>query len=298
MRNHLATAAVAAFVLAAAPFAAAQTTEGTWTATKQDGAALHLSIIWEPGSQWGQSIPLAELPGLSEGEIAVSSSAPVRFRIEREAGTFELDGVFQDGRGAGHFRFQPHRGFASTLRALGIQEAADLDDHQLMRLALARVTVESVREFRDLGYQGLTVRDLVRMAIHGVTPEFVRELDAAGYSGLEVQELTSFRIHGVTPRFIREIGALGYTALPRRDLVRFRIHGVTADFVRELDALGYHGLSEGDLVRFRIHGVTPSFIREMRELGLADLSPPTLVRMRIHGIDRELVRSRRSRDDS
>jgi hypothetical protein len=269
MRNHVGTAAVAAFVLAAAPIAAAQNAEGTWTATKQDGAALHLSIIWQPSSQWGQSIPLAELPGLSEGEIAVPASGPVRFRLEREAGTFELDGVFQDGRGTGHFRFQPNRGFASTLRSLGIQEADDLDDHQLMRLALARVTAGSVREFRDLDYQGLTVRDLVRMAVHGVTPEFVRELDAAGYSGLDVRELT-----------------------------RFRIHGVTADFVRELDALGYHGLSEGDLVRFRVHGVTPSFIREMRELGLADLSPRTLVRMRIHGIDRELVRSRRSRDDS
>jgi len=295
MRNHLGTIGITLLVLATAAPGAAQSPEGTWTATLQDRATLHLSIVWQPTSQWGQTIPLAELPGLSEREIAAAASTPVAFRLEREAGSFALEGAFQGGRGAGHFRFQPDRGFASTLRSLGVRGAEDLDDRQLMRLALARVTSASVREFAELDYRGLTVRDLERMAIHGVSPEFVRELDAAGHSGLDIRELTRFRIHGVTPSFIREMRALGYTTLPPRDLVRFRIHGVTADFVRELDALGYGGLGERELVRFRIHGVTPAFIREMREVGLDDLSPETLVRMRIHGIDRELARSRRGR---
>jgi hypothetical protein len=268
MQNHLVAAAVAVLILAAAPFVAAQTPEGTWTATKQGGATLQLNIIRQPNSQWGQSIPLEELPGLSERATAAPTSMPVSFRLEREAGTFELHGNFLDGRGAGHFLFRPNREFASTLRSLGVRGAEELDDLQLMRLALARVSSASIREFADLGYRGLTIRELERMAIHGVSPEFVRELSVAGHSDLDVRELTRFRIHGVTPGFIRE-----------------------------LNALGYGGLSERQLVSFRIHGVTAGFIREMREIGLDDLSSDTLIRMRIHGVDRELARSRRSRSD-
>jgi len=51
----------------------------------------------------------------------------------------------------------------------------------LIGLRSQGVTVEYVRELKELGYAGLAAGELIEMRSHGVTPEFVRDLEDAGY---------------------------------------------------------------------------------------------------------------------
>lgn len=293
--------------------------EGTWTAIRQADTQLQLSLHWN-SSTWGRSFDRAELRGLTESEIDSPSSTPVAFRIEREAGRFEFEGSFQEGRGAGHFRFHPNRGFAETLRTLGIERGGQVTDRELIRLAIADVSTARIREFTALGFSALSVENLIELAIHNVTPdyvqtmrslgvsgtdtvrgvvemrihritpEFVRDLEALGYRNLSRQQLLQMGIHQVTPGFIREVREMGFQNLSPEALVEMRIHRVTPEFIRELQAIGYRNLSSRELVEMRIHRVTPEFIRELQMLGYANLTRAQLVQMRIHRVSPEFIR--------
>jgi hypothetical protein len=271
-------------------------TEGTWTANTTDSdTQIHLMLQWET-SNWGRSIPLNDLRGISRQQISSSISTPVHFQIDREPGNFAMEGVFRDGKGAGHFRFTPNRNFASTLRSLRVEGAENITDRQLMTMAMANVSRSMIEELSTLGLRPLGVRQLVQLSIHGVTADYVRALRARGMTDTdEVRHVVSLRIHGVTPDLLDAYAELGYRDLSRSEVMQMSIHGARPSFIRELRELGYSDLSPKQLVRMRIHGVTPSFIREMREAGYSDLPPDTLVRMRIHGIDSELVRINRRR---
>jgi hypothetical protein len=272
------------------------TTEGTWIAnTTTSDSRIHLMLQWET-SNWGRSIPFTDLRGVSRQQISADISTPVHFQIDREPGSFAMEGVFRDGKGAGHFRFTPNRNFISTLRSLRVEGSEDVTDRQLMTLAISDVSRMQVEEFSSLGLRPLGVRQLTQLSIHGVTAGYVRALRARGISDTEeVRHVVALRIHGVTPELLDAWSELGYRDLSRKDVMQMSIHGVRPSFIRELRELGYADLSPKQLVRMRIHGVTPSFIREAREAGYSDLPPDTLVRMKIHGIDSELLRSNRRR---
>jgi hypothetical protein len=304
--------AAAAAILAATPLYA-QSLEGTWTSSALEGERLQLTLHYERSSTWGRSVSLADLSGLDAHQVAALDSRPVSFALARESGRFDFQGVFQEGRGAGHFRFTPDRRFVATLRALGVSGADAASDRQLMQMALADVSASWVREIRQLGFaldldavrngaihrvspdfvrglraEGVELRgmdDAVSLRIHRVTAEYVRELRAIGLGELSRNQLTEMRIHRVTPEFVREMRSLGFADLSHRHLVEMRIHRVTPEFVRELEELGYRGLTRRQLVQMRIHRVTPEFIRQVRAGGFGHLPPETLVRMRIHRIE-------------
>jgi len=256
MNTTLRHAALALAILCAVPLSAAAQ-DGTWTATVREDGSLHFQMQSE-SSNWGRNVPLAELRGLAAHQIAAAASTPVAFRIEREAGVFELNGVFQQGRGVGHFGFHPNRGFAATLRSLGVSDAEELTERQLMSLAHAGTSAALVRELAALGFSPLRVRELVSASIHGVSPQYVRELRTLGYAELAPQDLVAMRIHRVTPEFIRELAALGYGGLSHRQLVQMRIHGVTPAFIREVRAAGFGDVPASTLVRMRIHRISPT----------------------------------------
>jgi hypothetical protein len=316
-------AAVLLLAGAVAP-AAASPTEGTWTLNDHAGERMQLMLQWGT-STWGRSVDLEELRGLTRRQIDAASSTSVTFRLEREAGAFDMEGAFREGRGAGHFRFVANRGFGATLRGLGVRDADQVTDHQLMQLAIAGASAAEVRELAGLGLTPLTLRELIQLAIHRVTPEYVRSLralgiegtntvsgvvqmrihrvtpeyvrsmEALGLRGLTSRQLLQMRIHGVRPEAVRELHALGYTDLSAQELVEMRIHRVTPEFIRDLAAAGYPNLTRSQLVRMRIHGVTPAFIREMRQAGHSDATAESLVRLRIRGGDAERARPRERR---
>lgn len=290
MRNVLRIFAASLLLpLLAASAAMAQRTEGTWTITRNADDRLQLSLH-SPTSDWGNSITRSELRGLSDATIDSRTSVPVRFRIEREAGAFTMEGAFREGHGAGHYTFEPNRAFASALGSLGIEDADRVTDRELMTLALAGASSSAIREFEALGFDGLTLRNVIELSIHGVSPEYVRSLRKAGISGTNtVSGVVKLHIHRITPEYVRELADLGLRDLPRERLLQMAIHGVMPAYIREIREAGHRELTPGELVKMRIHGVTPAYIREMRAAGLAG-SIDGIVAMRIHGVTVRYVR--------
>ena len=290
----LGVAAPSPDVRAPAPKAAAETVQdtaiqGTWTLTLRAGEAPHLNFQWGT-SNWGNSVELAELRGLADAQARSAAPAPVAFRLEREAGTFEMEGVFREGRGTGFFRFRPNRAFRGTLAALGVRGTERIGDRELMVLALSRASSANVRELASL-LGALSSQQVVELSIHGITPAYVREVRSLGISGADTPAgVVELRIHRISAAYVRELAELGYRDLSRGMLLQMGIHGVGARQVRELRELGYRDLTPQQLVMLRIHGITPAHIRHMREGGFTDLTPEALVELKIHNVTPEYVR--------
>jgi hypothetical protein len=296
----------------------AETLRGTWTMLPSSHGSGRVQLNVNRDSinshmTWGETMPLSAFEGLSASTIA-SSRAASNFVMRRDAGTFEFEGTFRDGEGAGHFTFVPNASYLAQLRSMNVRNDEGGDENELLfRLAMHDVSADFIRSFRSLGYDApigtyirfrihgvdprmvtelralgytnINAEDLVRFRIHGVSPELIRALAASGYRNVPAEDLVRFRIHGVSPEFIRDLASAGYRNVPGEDLVRFRIHGVSSDFVRDLASLGYRNVPAEDLVRMRIHGVTPQFIREVEAAGYHNVPVEKLVSMKIHGID-------------
>jgi len=65
-------------------------------------------------------IALAELQGLTAAQLAASGGGPARFRIVRDAGVLDCDGIFRSGRGTGTCRFAANQAYAGELAKRGI----------------------------------------------------------------------------------------------------------------------------------------------------------------------------------
>ena len=100
-----------------------------------------------------------------------------------------------------HANFEGNPAYVREMEALGHK----VSESRLMELALHDVSIDFVRELKDLGYGKVSVDRLVEFRIHGVTPEFVREIQNLGYRDVDSEKLVEFRIHEVTPEIIREL---------------------------------------------------------------------------------------------
>jgi|GEM_PF-920692 len=211
-------------------------TTGRWIISRARGGSAYLELLWDDDTQWRRGMELAELSGVSAGEVGASTPVSGSFRIEQDAGTFELEGAFQDGRGDGFLRFRPHRQFASTLRALGISGVGGgLTDHQLKNLAWGGMSAASVRGLRELGFTSLSLREVIDLAIRNVTPDYVRAMRALGVTGTEtVDGVIELRFQGVTTAYLRELAGAGVRGLTVSQAVELWNAGVTADFVRRV----------------------------------------------------------------
>lgn len=228
-----------------------------------------------------------ELHGLTREQVFSPGGTQVRFQLRRDAGTFDCEGWFKDGRGSGHFTFLPSAQFASELQRRGVGTP---DARQLLALALSDTGLALLDELQAQGYERPDVEGLVRLGNHGVGLEYVRGLAGLGYRLGSLAALRRMVDHGVNLAFIRELREHGIRDLAADELVRLRDHGVSVSFIRELRAEGYASLPLETLVRLTDHGVSVKFIRDLKELGYANLSPEQLVRLKDHGVSAAFVR--------
>ena len=236
---------------------------------------------------------LSELQGLSAAQLASPQGSPARFRIVREAGTLDCNGVVRQSRGTGECSFLGDAGFAAALERRGIGRPSLKQHYQLM---VQNVGTPLIQELDRHGYRRPGIDDLVAAAIHGVTAPYIRSMAEAGYRLGKVEDLVAFRIHGVDADYVREMAALnppGGRFSPEQ-LVGMRIHGLSAAKARQYAQLGYSNLSHQDLMSMSIHGVTPDYIRGLAEAGYRGLSAKHLVAMRIHGVTPEYISQMRA----
>jgi beta-lactamase regulating signal transducer with metallopeptidase domain len=248
---------------------------GTWSAERQNDGRIQLRM--RMSGTWGNweesnSHPASAFKGLGAGP-------EVRFELARDAGTFHFEGRFEGRKGKGSFTFEGNPAYLRQMGAMGYQ----VSDSRLMELALHDVSLDFVRQMRELGYGKASLDRLVEFRIHGVTPEFVRGMVNAGYQDLPAERLVELKIHGVDPEFVQGMTDAGYRDVPPERLVEFKIHGVDPEFVRGIVEAGYRDLPPERLVEFRIHGIDGGFIRKAAAKGYKNLSPEDLVELKILG---------------
>lgn len=237
-------------------------------------------------SMWGHTMALAELEGLDRAALEGTGNAPVRFRIVRDAGTFDCEGAAWRGSGTGDCRFLAGAGFAAELGRRGYGTP---DDVELFHLAMADIGRAYVEEVARQGYDRPTVDALVQAGNHGVHLAYLREMGTLGYRVQALAALVRMRDHGVDPAYVRSVVAAGLGDLPPETLVHMRDHGVSATYVGELRRLGFGGLGVDRLIALRDHGITADYVAGMRRNGLDRVAPEDLVRLRDHGVTPDYV---------
>lgn len=236
----------------------------------------------EGNNHWthGRSIETAALQGYG------GADGPVRFRLVRDAGTLDCDGVTRAGRALGECAFTANTGFAALLAERGM--GAPSRD-QAFSMAMSDIGRAYLDELARQRYEATTSAELARAGDHGVRFDYLVAMGGHGYRVGRLAALIRMRDHGVTPDYIAALARLGVRDVPADDIVRLRDHGVRAEFVAELRTLGYQDLPIEQLIRLRDHGVSTEFVRALAGQGVRNLPPEELVRMRDHGVSADLV---------
>ncbi len=242
------------------------------------------------GTRSDGPVALAELQGLTR-EQAFGAPRAVKFRIVREAGTFECEGRFGGGHGAGTWRLVPDESFVAAMRARGY---ALTSDKELFESALFNVNTKDLDDLTAAGYKQLPFDKLIETRIFNVNRALVEEMRAAGYPNLTIEELVDVRIFNVDRKFIDEIKALGFGRQPLRQLIDMRSQNVTPEYVCEMRDAGFN-LSVNELVDFKVFNVTKEFVKEVREAGLPAITPSGLVDLKVFNIDAAFVRRARAK---
>ena len=248
----------AALLVCALPAAAQSPFAGEWSmrpATHSEAslpelegaAGVHLALR-DPGLNT-RYVPLARFDGLTAQVLA--SSAPARFRLRQDAGTFHFEGNFAGGRGMGRFGFTPDPAFAAELERRGMERPTP---EQQFSMARHGVVLAYLDELAAQGDARPTTAALDRAGMSGADLPYLREMAALGFRPGTLKALMRLSNNGVNPGYVRQMRALGYGALSAELLTRLRNHGVDASFAQRMNARAGRQLPADELVRLRSHG--------------------------------------------
>jgi len=188
--------------------------------------------------------------GLIRDQFAVPGT-PLRFRLRRDAGTFEFTGTMRSGYGAGQFDFTADPGFADSLARRGIGAPST---EQQFSLARHDVSLAFIDELKAQGYATPTVTQLVRAGTSGADLTYLREMAALGYREPTVDAIIRLSNQGVEPPFIRELARGGYVQLPASELVALRNHSIDVAFIKDANTRVGRNLTTRELVQYRNGG--------------------------------------------
>lgn len=272
--------------------AAQNSTAGEWLAefNRKNADEVQFTVIRRSArgghSNSSNGVPLAELQGLTRQQ-AFGTQTEVNFRLAREAGTFQCEGVFREGRGAGHWTLTPNQSFISAMQSRGYER---LSEDDLFSAALFDINIKTIEDLKAAGYDRLSFKELVEASIFNVTGEFAREMRAAGFENLSIKQLVEARIFKVDSQYVREVQGMGFGPQPLKKLVEMRIFKITPEFIREMRSMGFENLSLKELMDFSVHKVTPEFVNGIKAEGFSSISTREAVNLKIHGVDREFIR--------
>src|SRR2546422_7925367 len=148
-------------------------------------------------------VPSSQLVGLSAAEMG-GSAVTVHFKIVRSAGTLTCEGWFDDGKGSGHFTYQPNPDFVAELAKRGINAPPPTAWEQF-QMTMAGGGLGLGGELARQKYDRPTAAELARMARHGVDLEYVRDIGARGYHLRDSKSLVRMRDHGVDGDYIADM---------------------------------------------------------------------------------------------
>ena len=240
-------------------------TTGNWTAeykAEKDGK-IYLSFERrsEKGgkNQTSSHFLLSDLQGLTNAQLSASDT-PVKFSLGREAGTIECEGKFNNGKGAGTFRFTSNPQFVSAMQSRGFT----FTDEKLFAAATLNLTIAFVDDLKSAGFDNLKTDDLFKAVIFKITPQFMREMASIGFPNLDMEDLVKARIFKIDADYARQVKEMGFGTQSLEDLVKLRIFKVTPEFIREVQAEGLNNLTAEQVVKLQIFKIDGEFIRQAR----------------------------------
>lgn len=130
---------------------------GDWKAEykteKADKIYLSFSRKSDKGNrnQMGSKYDLSDLQGLSGNQLTAANSN-VRFSIVRDAGTIDCEGIFQNGKGTGTYRFTPNQQFISAMKSRGFdfeKSNAKYDEDNVENRLFAAATLNVTTALAD-----------------------------------------------------------------------------------------------------------------------------------------------------
>ncbi len=246
---------------------------GEWRAEAKKGEKLQLNFERKSGrgrNQHGASFDLSDLQGLNRAD---TENGRVSFRLVREAGTFECEGTFVNGRGSGTFRFVPNMAFVATMKGRGFDmqsekwrngSSDDTIEDRLFLAATVNVTTALADDLRSANFPDLDFGDLVKAAIFKIDGKFMSEMKATGFPNLSMEDLVKARIFKIDSEFVRRTREMGFGTNDFENLVKFSIFKVTPEFLNELKAEGLTDLTSEDVVKLRIFKIDAAYVRDAR----------------------------------
>ncbi|MGI8470323.1 MAG: hypothetical protein ACR2N3_17930 [Pyrinomonadaceae bacterium] len=234
----------------------------------------------------GSSYAYGDLQGLTEAQVAGANS-PVKFRIAREAGTIECEGNFQNGKGAGTFRFTSNPQFISAMKTRGFDfekpsKSGDERDieNRLFAATTINVTTALADDLLSANFGKLDVDDLFKAAIFKVDSKFMREMNATGFPNLNFDDLVKARIFKIDADYVKQVTAMNFKTDNFESLVKMKIFKITPEYIAEVRNAGFPNLDAEDLVKLKIFKIDSAFIQKAKADGVP-LDVENLVQRRI-----------------
>lgn len=224
------------------------------------------------------NMPLSELQGLTADAIS-SIKTNVNFNIVREAGTFQCEGFFSNGKGTGLWTFVPNEKFISTMQARGY----NLTDENVYRSATHNLTISYIDELKTAGYDKLTFDEIIRSHNHDINAEYIKEVKAMGFERQPLETIIRMRNHDIDAAFVNEMKSAGFENLSIDELIRLQNHDITAAFINDLKAEGYENVSADIAIRLKNHDIDRNFIQRAKAQGYANVSLEELIRLSNRG---------------
>ncbi len=264
---------------------------GDWRAeTKSEKNIDKIQLIFERRTEKGSNnfsstFNYSDLQNLSR-EQALNGSA-VKFSLVREAGTIDCEGAFQNGKGAGTFRFASNSQFVSAMKTRGFDFEADSSrrknqdlEERLFAAAALNVTTALADDLVSADFGKLEVEDLFKAAIFKVDSKFMSEMKNSGFQNLTFEDLVKARIFKIDADFVRQVAQMGFDKEPFESLVKMRIFKITPEFITEVRSEGLTNLDIEDLAKLKIFNIDAPFIRQAKADGVP-LEVEKLVQKRI-----------------
>jgi predicted metallopeptidase len=234
----------------------------------------------------GSNYKISDFEGLSSDQIN-STNSTASFRMVREAGTIDFEGVFHNGLGTGTFRFTANPAFVENMRSRGY---ANISQERLFTATFLNLTMAFIDDLRSAGFGDLGIEELFKARIFNVTPQFMSEMKSIGFPGLGMEDLVKARIFKIDADFARQVKEMGFANDSMEGLVKLRIFKVTPEFLREMRTSNFPNLSSEEAVKLRIFKVTPEFMNELKAEGFANLSVEEAVKFKIFNITTDFIR--------
>ena len=264
------------------------TVTGNWRAEIKPNNSDKIDLSLERNPEKGgrkreeRNYSFDELQGLSLEQVFGTSDATVNFRLIREAGTIECSGNFENGVGAGDFRFTANQRFIKAMRERGfdfeeIPVANDGDEpaNTLFAATTLNLTAAFVDDLKLMNFGKLTVSNLLLARVVSLTSQYKREMDAVGFPNLEFTDLISGRMFNLNANYIQQIRSLGYRNENFQSLINMRTFNVTPEYIIEVRAEGLTDISAKELSEMKMYNIDGEFIRrakaEMRDLNVKAL---------------------------